>query len=217
MNKQKGIDEIVDSKFKDLVWDFYMKVKFRSGYAILISQVIAIIISIIVMIFVKGYSWLFTIMIWILFFLLVSHYKICNKEYEKMRNNYKLFKDNYNNMCKTFTQIKDEQKDLEYKDDNGIPYHLGDIVYNPCFGDYWVVREYTQEEMKQNDTDCPYCLALNDNKDDYCADIDEPKGFIIVARQGEIYYETFLANLRKHSEEVNKEIEENENASKDKE
>lgn len=80
--------------------------------------------------------------------------------------------------------------DKKYYDSNKREYKVGDIVYNPFFGDYWLVEEYTEEE--QSETDCPYCLSLYGDKDDYYMDIDEPAGFIIICSKGEPDYNKYI-------------------------
>ena len=91
--------------------------------------------------------------------------------------------------------------DLEYKDANGVNYRLGDIVYNPCIGDYWVVQKYTEEEKQKYETECDYCLVLNNSKDDYFEDIDVPSGFIIVCRVGDADYDKTIEAMNKLAEE----------------
>ena len=102
--------------------------------------------------------------------------------------------------------------DLIYKDANGINYRLGDIVYNPCIGDYWVVQKYTEEEKQKYEPECDYCLVLNNNKDDYFEDIDVPQGFEIVSRVGDFKYNDTLKALSDNAErrfdEIEKESEE---------
>lgn len=106
----------------------------------------------------------------------------------------------------------EEQEDLIYKDANGINYRLGDIVYNPCIGDYWVVQKYTEEEKQKYEPECDYCLVLNNNKDDYFEDIDVPQGFEIVSRVGDFKYNDTLKALSDNAErrfdEIEKESEE---------
>lgn len=100
---------------------------------------------------------------------------------------------NFNDMLK--------KEDLEYKDANGVNYRLGDIVYNPCIGDYWVVQKYTEEEKQKYETECDYCLVLNNNKDDYFEDIDVPNGFIIVCKIGDADYDKTIEAMNKLAEE----------------
>lgn len=87
----------------------------------------------------------------------------------------------------TSTQMK------TYRDSRGIEYKEGDIVYNPCNGDYWVVRYSVLED----NTLCPYQLVLWDSKDEYFMDLDEPNGFEIVRRKGEKDYKTLLKSIHK--------------------
>ena len=94
-----------------------------------------------------------------------------------------------------------KKEDLEYKDANGVNYRLGDIVYNPCIGDYWVVQKYTDDEKKEYETECDYCLVLNNNKDEYFEDINVPQGFIIVCRVGDADYVKTIEAMKKLTEE----------------
>ena len=86
-----------------------------------------------------------------------------------------------------------KEKELEYKDSKGRNYKLGDIVFNPYFGDYWLVEEYTEEER---DCVCPYCFSLYGSKDEYYMDLDEPAGFEIVCSVGEKDYDTYREEFK---------------------
>lgn len=86
-----------------------------------------------------------------------------------------------------------EEKELEYKDSKGRNYKLGDIVFNPCFGDFWLVEEYTKEER---DYECPYCFSLYGSKDEYYMDLDEPVGFEIVCSKGEPDYDQYIKEFK---------------------
>lgn len=74
--------------------------------------------------------------------------------------------------------IKKREK-LKYKDTSGKNYHVGDIVYNPCFGALWLVTKLSEEEMKKFGFTIPYVLTLYGNDDEYVMEIDEPEGFKI--------------------------------------
>lgn len=93
-----------------------------------------------------------------------------------------------------------------YKDDNGIEYSIGDIVFNPCMGDFWVVQECNKQEKEFYGIETDICLALYNNKDDYVVDIDEPVGFTIAIRPGDDDYEGALAEIN-HIAEVRKKYE----------
>lgn len=80
-----------------------------------------------------------------------------------------------------------------YCDSKGIEYKEGDIVYNPCFGDYWVVRC----SIPSDNTLCPYQLVLWDSRDEYYMDLDEPTGFEIVRRKGDKEYKSLLKSVHK--------------------
>lgn len=74
--------------------------------------------------------------------------------------------------------IKKREK-LKYKDASGKNYHIGDIVFNPCLGDLWLVTKLSEEEMKKFGFTIPYVLTLYGNDDEYVMEISEPEGFKI--------------------------------------
>lgn len=80
-----------------------------------------------------------------------------------------------------------------YCDSKGVEYKEGDIVYNPCIGDYWVVRC----SIPSDNTLCPYQLVLWDSRDEYYMDLDEPVGFEIVRRKGDKEYKSLLKSVHK--------------------
>lgn len=80
-----------------------------------------------------------------------------------------------------------------YCDSKGVEYKEGDIVYNPCIGDYWVVRC----SIPSDNTLCPYQLVLWDSRDEYYMDLDEPVGFEIVRRKGDKEYKSLLKSIHK--------------------
>lgn len=84
--------------------------------------------------------------------------------------------------------------DKKYYDSNNREYKVGDIVFNPFFGDYWLVEEYTEEE--QSETDCLYCLSLYGDRDEYYMDIDEPAGFIIICSKDEPDYNKYIEEFK---------------------
>lgn len=88
-----------------------------------------------------------------------------------------------------YTQM--EQK--VYRDSKNIEYKEGDIVYNPCIGDYWIVRE----SIPSDNTLCPYQLLLWDSREEYFMDLDEPAGFEIVSRRGDTDYKILLGYIHK--------------------
>lgn len=75
-----------------------------------------------------------------------------------------------------------------YFDANGREYELGDLVYNPLFGDVWLVDEWTEDEPREPG-DSPYCLRQYCSKEIYSMDIDDPDGFVIESRKGDEGYE----------------------------
>ena len=87
-----------------------------------------------------------------------------------------------------------------YKDTNGNPYEIGDIVFNPFMGDFWVVQNCTDEEKEMYGLETDICLALNNDKDDYAIDIDEPAGFKIFLRPSDEHYVEAIEELRQIAE-----------------
>lgn len=97
-----------------------------------------------------------------------------------------------------------------YKDSKGNQYYVGDLVLNTYFGDIWLIEKYTEQEMKNYKTECPYCLVLNGHRDDHFMDLDEPEGFIIEKHLDEDGYKELLDECEKVYKEF-KEIINNEN------
>lgn len=92
----------------------------------------------------------------------------------------------------------DEENKTGIFDSNNKEYKLYDIVYNPFFGDYWVV----QKSEETDEFECPFCLALYNNKDNYCIELDEPTGFEIVSSKGDKEYLIILNKIISISEEL---------------
>lgn len=93
---------------------------------------------------------------------------------------------------------------MSYKDSNGVEYKIGDIVLNAKgIGDYWVVQKCSDEEKELYGLETDICLALNNDKDDYVIDIDEPLGFEIVIRPDDEHYKEAIEELN-HIAEVRK-------------
>ena len=87
-------------------------------------------------------------------------------------------------------------KSLNYQDSNGKYYQLGDIVFNPCFRDYWLVGKYSDNpDIAKYEEECPYYLAQYGDPDLYFMDLDEPTGFIIEERKGTDRYEEAIKEL----------------------
>lgn len=99
-----------------------------------------------------------------------------------------------------------------YLDYNHKEYLVNDIVYNPCFSDLWMVKQYTEQMKKDYDTDCDYYLALYGDPDLYMMDIDEPMGFVILSHKGDPDYDNYKSLLLQGRKNhiVNKEEESNE-------
>lgn len=81
-----------------------------------------------------------------------------------------------------------------YKDAKDRFYKVGDLVYNPAFGDVWEVKAYNNIE---HDSNCKYALVLWGDWNNYYMDIDEPDGFIILASRYEKGYFKLKAKCRK--------------------
>ena len=100
-----------------------------------------------------------------------------------------------------------EGKELKFQDVTGKNYQLGDIVFNPFFGDYWVVKKYSRKEIKTGYVSCPYCLALYGDKDFCTVDLDEPAGFRIVCSKKDSNYKEYIKTLKKFVKEMEKNYE----------
>lgn len=82
-----------------------------------------------------------------------------------------------------------ELEETGYKDVNGRIFKVGDIVHNPCIGDYWIVGKTTKRDKEIYNLEDPYYLALYGDKDYYVMDISEPAGFdIMISLDEENYY-----------------------------
>ena len=105
---------------------------------------------------------------------------------------------------------------MVYKDSKGIEYQIGDIVFNPCIGDYWVVQEVTEQDKEIYGLETDLCLALYNSKDDYAIDIDEPEGFVIILHKDEPEYKEILEEMalivKEREERFNGKEEHTENA-----
>lgn len=85
-----------------------------------------------------------------------------------------------------------------YFDSNGREYELGDLVYNPMFGDVWLVDEWDENEARDAG-DSPYCLRQYCSKEIYCIDIDDPDGFVIEARRGDEHYDELYRQCEEYA------------------
>lgn len=92
-----------------------------------------------------------------------------------------------------------------YKDSKGVIYQIGDIVLNPCIMDYWVVQKCTKKDKEQYGLTTDICLALNNDKDDFVIDIDEPAGFEIIVRCNDDNYKEAIDGLN-HIAEMRKKL-----------
>lgn len=88
----------------------------------------------------------------------------------------------------------------KYKDSKGKEYKVGDVVFNPFFGDYWVVGEYNPKPRKG----CPYYLAQYGDEDEFI-DLDEPSGFVIVCSKGDEDYNQFIEEFKVIVERIKEE------------
>lgn len=80
-----------------------------------------------------------------------------------------------------------KREKLTYKDDKGINYHIGDIVYNPFCGDMWLVEKLSDEDMQKFNFDIPYVLTQYGDINQCVIPINEPEGFIIKSTPNETY------------------------------
>lgn len=101
-----------------------------------------------------------------------------------------------------------------YKDSKGNQYYLEDLVLNPYFGDVWIIGKYTEQEMKDFETDCPYYLAQWGSRDEYYMDLNEPEGFVIEKHKDEDGYEELLNYCEETRKRIRERIE-NENTKGD--
>ena len=110
-----------------------------------------------------------------------------------------------------------KRKKLKYKDVNSRNYHIGDIVFNPCFGDLWLVVKLSEEEMKEFSFTIPYALALYGNIDRYVMEIDGPSDFeIVYTPEDDLYaYIKILVMFGKEYKEYEKELDYPENKDKE--
>ena len=102
---------------------------------------------------------------------------------------------------------------VEYKDANGKIYKIGDIVHNPCMGDFWLVCETTDYDKEVYKLEDNLCLALYGDKEYYVMDITEPAGFtIFMSTEDEHYLEAYnelkaiLTQLKKVETEGKEEL-----------
>jgi len=93
-----------------------------------------------------------------------------------------------------------------YRDAEGKEFEVGDIVFNPCFGDYWIVGKYSENKhIKKYEEECPYYLAQYGDPDLYFMDLDEPSGFVIEKRKGIDDYEETKKELDEIAKTLQKE------------
>ena len=91
-----------------------------------------------------------------------------------------------------------------YRDSKGEEFEIGDIVFNPCFRDYWLVGKYSENEhIKKYEEDCPYYLCQYGDPDLYFMDLNEPAGFIIEEKKGTKRYNEILAEIYKIAKTLN--------------
>lgn len=79
-----------------------------------------------------------------------------------------------------------KQKPTKYKDESGNTFCVGDIVYNPCFGDVWLLEELDEQKQKCFGFDTPYVFTQYGNADNYIMEIDEPKGFVVIGHSSDL-------------------------------
>lgn len=88
---------------------------------------------------------------------------------------------------------------IGYFDSEGREYELGDLVYNPLFGDVWLVDEWAEDEPREPG-DSPYCLRKYCSKKIYSMGIDDPDGFVIEARKGDENYGKLYEQCEEYAE-----------------
>lgn len=93
-----------------------------------------------------------------------------------------------------------ENKNFKYSDSKGKEYKVGDVVFNPFFGDFWLVGKYEEPE-----DECPYYLAQYGDMDLYYMDLDEPCGFEIVCSKDEEDYEKYITELKEIAKRIKEE------------
>lgn len=101
-----------------------------------------------------------------------------------------------------------KKKLTEYKDATGKRYRLGDIVFNPFFGDAWLVERYTKQELNDWCPECEYCFSQYGNKSNYCMDLTEPDGFEIICSAGDRRYIKLRKELKNIDKRINQSLKE---------
>lgn len=95
-----------------------------------------------------------------------------------------------------------------YKDGKGDNFKVGDIVYNPCFGDLWVVQKTTKEDKEMYGIEDPYLFAKDNDKDIYCMDISEPRGFVIYKSPDEKDYDILIKSMEDFAKQLKEDLDE---------
>ena len=90
-----------------------------------------------------------------------------------------------------------------YKDVDGNDIYVGDIMFNPFFGDFWLVEKYTQSEKIEYDAECDYCLSLYGSKDCHIEDLNTPAGFRLVYHKDAENYSDLLNDMLRIAQEMN--------------
>lgn len=107
-------------------------------------------------------------------------------------------------------------EETRYRDAKEREFKVGDIVYNPFFGDYWIVGKYSDNEyLAEYEEDCPYYLAQYGDPDLYFMDLDEPSGFVIEQSIGEAKYDEYFNEINRIAKELQNFYKEDKNESMD--
>lgn len=206
----------LNCQLSDIVYKQHMSTCHPINVIIISLQVILLFISVITTIL--GYH--FSTLICIISFMFVSLLFVSTKlhnlawKYAKSRlKNVSFSIDSILEMHRTILDDVEKQYGIDlkpirdkydlnnrlhkYYDAKGRPYSIGDIVYNPSFGDYWVVQLVSDTDREKYKLNTLLCLALWGNKDDYVLDIDEPAGFEIELSMGDFEYTKLMKSINK--------------------
>lgn len=93
-------------------------------------------------------------------------------------------------------------KQSKITDSKNKLYRTGDIVFNPCFGDIWLVHKYTKHEKELYTPGCDYCFCQYGVLENYFMDLDEPEGFVIIKRKGQKGYYKLLHNITRWGKDL---------------
>lgn len=89
-------------------------------------------------------------------------------------------------------------KSIGIKDVDDMEYVLGDIAYNDCSDDYWVVQEVSDIDKSLFNVNTKYCLAKFNNKSRGCKALKNGMDYRIVLRPGELDYKETIEEFNKY-------------------